>query len=237
LNFIGLLIHKLQVDLFDVLDELITPLSTHITGLLAQPTTGTDDQRVHAETKKAYLALLSNILASKLQPVFVSERNRGGFDSLMESMLQIAGDISDPTCEKVALQFLSRSVTVWGQPIIGASNDSGNPVEQKALPGFEQYIYERIVPTAFQIPSLPGFSLKDPGHAQTLNEIANLLQIIFKTRGTEAYDYFLGVFLPSQGWPPETALQFMHKLRDLDAKAFRKYFTEFVRSSRSESMS
>ncbi|KAF7330559.1 Exportin-T [Mycena venus] len=54
-------------------DELISPLSAHITGLLTQPVSGTDDQRAHFETKKAYLALLNNVLASKLQTVFISE--------------------------------------------------------------------------------------------------------------------------------------------------------------------
>ncbi|KAJ7104182.1 armadillo-type protein [Mycena belliarum] len=227
LNFIGLLIHKLQTDIFSVLDELIGPLSSHITGLLTQPISGTDDQRVHVETKKAYLGLLNNILASKLQGIFISERNRGGFDSLMEAMLGIAGDISDPPSEKAALVFLSRAIAIWGQPAMSASSGNG-------LPGFERYIYERIVVTVFRIPSLPEFNLKDPGLTPVLHEIANLLQCIFKIRGTEAYDYFLSVFLPSQGWPSETAIDFTTKLRDLEGKAFRKYFTDFVRSSRSE---
>ena len=68
---------------------------------------------------------------------------------------------------------------------------------------------------------------------QVLHEIANLLQIICRSRGTEAYDYFLTVFLPSQNWPPDTALEFMGKLQVMDNKSFRKYFTDFVRSSRS----
>ncbi|KAJ6505980.1 armadillo-type protein [Mycena vulgaris] len=235
LNFIGLLIHKLQTDLFSVLDELIGPLSAHITGLLTQPISGTDDQRVHVETKKAYLALLNNILASKLQGIFISQRNRGGFDSLMETMLRIAGDISDPPSEKAALVFVNRSIAIWGQPVSAETNGSGPTVEQNGLPGFEQYIYERFVPSVFQVPSLPEFNFKDPGLTPVLHEIANVLQIVFKTRGTEAYDYFLRVFLPSQGWPAETALDFTSKVRDLEGKAFRKYFTEFVRSSRSES--
>ncbi|KAJ7274411.1 armadillo-type protein [Mycena haematopus] len=230
LNFIGLLIHKLQSDLFTVLDELISPLNAHITGLLAQPISGTDDQRAHFETKKAYLALL-NVLASKLPTIFTSEQNLSGFYSLMESMLVIAADISDPACQKAALTFLNRCITIWGQPTSSAANSTA---ENKALPGFEQYIYERIVTTVFRVPSLPDFNLKDAGHGQILHEIANLLQTVFKTRGTEAYDYFIGVFLPSQGWPSETALDFTGKLRDLDTKAFRKYFTEFVRSSRPE---
>ena len=66
---------------------------------------------------------------------------------------------------------------------------------------------------------------------QVLHEIANLLQIVCQTRGPEAYNYFLSVFLPSQNWPQETALEFTTKLRDLDGKGFRKYFTDFVRSS------
>ncbi|KAJ7035025.1 armadillo-type protein [Mycena alexandri] len=235
LNFIGLLIHKLQRDLFTVLDELIAPLSAHITGLLTQPVSGTDDQRVHVETKKAYLALLNNILASKLHPIFISERNSGRFDSLMESMLSIAGDLSDPPCQKAALLFLSRSVTTWGQPASTAPNGNGLNAEDKSLPGFEQYIYERILPTVFRVPSLPEFNLKDAAHGQVLHEIANLLQTVFKTRGTEANEYFLGVFLPAQGWPPETAQDFTSKLRELEGKPFRKYFTDFVRSSRSGS--
>ncbi|KAF8206454.1 armadillo-type protein [Mycena galopus ATCC 62051] len=219
LNFIGLLIHRLQNDLFAVLDELISPLNAHITGLLTQPISGTDDQRAHLETKKAYLALL-NVLVAKLPTIFISEPHAGH-----------RWDISDPPCEKAALTFLNRCITTWGQPTSAANGTA----EHKGLPGFEQYIYERIVTTVFRVPSLPDFNLKDAGHGQILHEIANLLQTVFKTRGTEAYDYFTGVFLPSQGWPSETALDFAGKLRDLDAKAFRKYFTEFVRSSRPES--
>jgi len=60
--------------MFDVLDELIGPLSTHLLSLLSQPVTGTDDQVNHDDTKKAYLNLLNTIMASKLQGIFISER-------------------------------------------------------------------------------------------------------------------------------------------------------------------
>lgn len=63
-----------QDAMFQVLDELITPLTTHISQLLAQPASGTDDALTHGESKKGYLNLLSNIMASKLQGVFLSER-------------------------------------------------------------------------------------------------------------------------------------------------------------------
>ena len=91
MNFIGLLIHKLQVrivfllvhlyltlcqqsELFNVLDELIGPLSAHITQLLNQPVTGTDDSLAHAETKRAYLTLLTSVMSSGLHDIFISDR-------------------------------------------------------------------------------------------------------------------------------------------------------------------
>ena len=60
--------------MYDVLDQLIGPLSAHINALLSQPISGTDDHRAHIETKKAYLALLNNIMASQLRTIFISER-------------------------------------------------------------------------------------------------------------------------------------------------------------------
>lgn len=62
--------------MFNVLDELIGPLNSHVTELFSQPVTGTDDQVTHNETKKAYLALLNNVMASKLQGIFISQRER-----------------------------------------------------------------------------------------------------------------------------------------------------------------
>ncbi|KAF8638342.1 hypothetical protein AX17_002362 [Amanita inopinata Kibby_2008] len=231
MNLIGLLIHKLQKDMFDVLDQLVGPLSMHITSLLSQPITGTDDQRAHIDTERAYLGLLNAVMIARLEGVFTSERNAGGLKSLIENMDQIAQDISDSASQKSAISFLNRSVAIWGQPV--AVPVDGNA--QEGLPGFETFIYDRLIPVAFRVPSLPGFNVKDGQMTTVLHEIANLLQTICKTRGSETYNYLLSVFLPSQNWPQETALDFTTKLRDLDGKTFRKYFTDFVRSSRAPS--
>ena len=69
---------------------------------------------------------------------------------------------------------------------------------------------------------------------QVCHEIANFLQIVAKARGEEALQFLSSVFLPSQGCPPETAVDFVTKLRDLDQRGFRKYFTDFIRASKSE---
>ncbi len=74
-----------------------------------------------------------------------------------------------------------------------------------------------------------------PFSHQVLQEIANFLQTVSKARGQEAFDFFVNVFLPSQNWPQPTAVEFATKMRELDPKAFRKYFTDFVRASRAGS--
>ncbi|KDQ59267.1 hypothetical protein JAAARDRAFT_127823 [Jaapia argillacea MUCL 33604] len=233
MSFIGLLVHKLQEDIFDVMDQLIGPLSAHITDVLSQPVTGTDDLIAQTDTKRAYLTFLNTIMSSKLQGIFISDRNKSRFESLVGSMERIAQDLSDTTSAKSAFAFLGRCVVVWGQPVPPVPN--GAAAVPQALPGFEQFIYERLVPMSFKVISLPQFNIKDGQILVILHEIANFLQTVCKTRGQEAYDFFVSVFLPAQGWPPEMAMEFATKLRDLDSKAFRKYFADLVRASRSGS--
>ncbi|EIN04838.1 ARM repeat-containing protein [Punctularia strigosozonata HHB-11173 SS5] len=234
MNFIGLTLHKLQRDMFDVLDQLIGPLSAHIGELLSQPVTGTDDQLTHTDTKRAYLALLNNIMAAKLHGIFISQRNNSQLEPLLTSMEQLATDLSDTSSQKAVFTFFSRCVATWGQRTDAVANGSAQDAGQ-ALPGFERFIYEQLVPVAFSILSQPQLNVKDGQVVVVLGEISNFLQTVMKTRGQEAFDYFVNVFLPAQNWPQPTALEFATKLRDQDQKSFRKYFTEFVRASRAPS--
>jgi len=70
-------------------------------------------------------------------------------------MKGIAEDTTDPPCQRMALTFLCRAVAIWGR-LPGTEGGEGEP-----LPGFERFIYERLVPMAFQIPSSPNFNIKD----------------------------------------------------------------------------
>lgn len=62
-----------------MLDELLGPLNTHIAQLLSQPVSGTDDTLAHVDTKRSYLALLTNVISSDLHNVFISDREDTGF--------------------------------------------------------------------------------------------------------------------------------------------------------------
>jgi len=229
IQFISLLVHKLQEQISDVLDQLLTPLTSHIVSILSVPVSDIDRQ-VYMETKKAYLSLLNNIMSTKQYAVFTSNRNEGVFEPLLTSVLRIAQDFSDSSGQKLAFSFLSRAVTVWG----GEPPDAVmNGVVSQPLPGFERFLYEQLVPVAFKVPSAPEFNVKDGQMMVLCHEIGGMLQLICKTRGREAYDYLVNIFLPSQNCPPNLAHDFATKISELDSKAFRKFFTDFVRASRS----
>ncbi|KAI0766752.1 armadillo-type protein [Irpex lacteus] len=171
---------KRRGDLFDVLDELIGPLNT----------------------KRAYLTLLNNIMASKLHGIFTSSRNQPQLEALLGAC-STSEDVSDPSSQS------------------------------SAIPGFERFVYERLIPAAFSVLASPQFNIKDGQMLVVLHEICNFLQRWPRRAGQEAYDFFTTVFLPSQGWPNDAAVEFATKLRDLDSKSFKKYLADFVRASRS----
>ncbi len=76
----------------------------------------------------------------------------------MQSMIGIAEDASDPPSQKSAFNFLGRCVTIWAAPP-QAATVGPEPVE--SIPGFEGFVYERLVPTAFRVPAAPDLNVKD----------------------------------------------------------------------------
>ncbi|CAE6425668.1 unnamed protein product [Rhizoctonia solani] len=233
LLFLSFTTHKLQNEIFTVLDELISPLSTHIFELLARPVEGTDDRLQHNDTKKAYLDFVTHIMNDRMQAVFVSERNKEQLPNLVQRIASIAEDLSDPSSSRLALTFLAKSTVAFAQAP-DAPGASAPSVQLDVVPGYQTFIYERLVPLAFGIPASPSFNIKD---GQSLSaslatmEIGVLLKQIYQARGQEAIKYLAKVYLPSTNWPPNLATEFVTKLAELDPKQFRKYFADFVRSS------
>ena len=183
-----------------------------------------------------------SLFLKRLTPLPALVGNKGQLEGLLEMMERLVIDLTDPAGQRSALQFLARCVNAWAVP----STDS-TPQE---LPGFERFVYERLIPATFRVLSLPEFNTKDGqvmmvrGLSTPINrsspvltihkvsyEIASFYQTVAKVRGQETLDFFVSVFLPSQGWPQEMALDFVTKLRDLDNKAFKKYFTDIVRAA------
>ena len=89
----------------------------------------------------------------------VSLGNNSQLQTLLASMQRLAEDVNDPTSQRAAFQFLGRCVTTWLEPI-GASPDTSNGPSQ-SLPGFERFVYERLIPAAFAVLSSSQFNVKD----------------------------------------------------------------------------
>ncbi|CAE6461768.1 unnamed protein product [Rhizoctonia solani] len=230
LSFLSFTIHKLQNEIFTVLDELISPLSTHIFELLARPVEGTDDRLQHNDTKKAYLDFVTHIMNDRMHAVFISERNKEQLPNLVQNIASIAEDVSDPASARLSLTFLAKSTVAFSQAS-DAPGASAPSAQLEAVPGYQTFIYERLVPLAFGIPASPSFNIKDGQSLSAIMEIGVLLKQIYQARGQEAIKYLAEVYLPSTNWPPNLAAEFVTKLAELDSKQFRKYFADFVRSS------
>ena len=86
--------------------------------------------------------------------------NKDSFEPLLQSMLQLASDGSDTQSQRAAFGFLSKSVGVWGRPSSDATNGEVITGSQ-GVPGFERFVYDNVVPTAFAVLSQPELNIKD----------------------------------------------------------------------------
>ncbi|CAG7849531.1 Exportin-T AltName: Full=Exportin(tRNA); AltName: Full=Karyopherin-beta; AltName: Full=tRNA exportin [Serendipita indica DSM 11827] len=230
ISFIAHMTHKLQVQMQPVLDEVFIPLTTHVSSLIAQPITGTDDKTAHIDTKKAYLTFLNTVMHSNLGTIFISPRNVPNLQAFLDTILQMASDATDPLNQKLALTFINRFISSFGQSAPLA--DSAAPNSNIVVPGIEQYIYQRIFVTAFNIPTAPDFNMKDGQSTATLYEIASIFQTTVKVRGDEAVNYLATVFLPSQNLTPQMAAELVGNMQSMDKRGFQKYYTDLVKAYR-----
>lgn len=74
-------------------------------------------------------------------------------EPLLEFVMQMASDVTDPQSQKSAFTFLGRCVAAWA-PLVPESGRS-------TAPGLERFIYDHLVPLIFKVPSMPEFNVKD----------------------------------------------------------------------------
>ncbi|CAG8540097.1 13108_t:CDS:10 [Ambispora gerdemannii] len=101
------------------------------------------------------------------------------------------------------------------------------------LPGFDRFMYEQILRVCFEVPMRDTFNLSDGQSILVLNEICLILKAMLAQQSSDFVDYLRGTWLPSIQCPPELAEEFSQALQQLDAKALRKYFQEFIRKLKS----
>ncbi|WFD43309.1 pre-tRNA nuclear export protein [Malassezia psittaci] len=223
LNFFGLINHKYKRDVHDVMDDLFMVLVNRVFSFLNQGVQGTDDLLRRAETERAYFAFINTMLSAGLDSVLVSEKNQQQLQSVLQSLVYYAEN-GEPMTQRTAVGVLMRLVMLWGK----SNGDSSS-----ALPGFEQFTYDAILPLVFQVPCKPQFDMSDAQSQQVLSELSALLKTIYEARHEEMIQYLTSVYLPSVQCPPNMAMELAQNVQTLDAKALKRYLASFLAESRS----
>lgn len=219
LHFVNLLMHKYKENVRAVLDELFSVLVTRIFSFLNQGVHGTDDMVRRADTERAYFALINALLTAGLDGILVSESNQNQLETVLQSHVYYAEN-GEPMTQRAALGVLTRLVPLWGS------------YEGKGLPGFEQFLYETVLPLVFQVPAKPSFDTSDAQSQLVLAELSALLKALFLARGDEFLQYLTTVYLPGAQCPPALAMELAEKVQTQDAKALKRFLSTFIASSR-----
>lgn len=219
LNFFGLLIHKYKESIRHVMDDLLMVLITRIFSFLNQGVQGTDDMVRRADTERAYFGLMNALLAAGLDGLLVSEKNKPQLETVLQSHVYYA-EHGEPVTQRAALSVLTRLVPLWGGQ------------DDKALAGFDQFMYEALLPLVFQIPAKASFDTTDAQSQLVLAELSALLKALSTTRGDEFGQYLTTVYLPSVHCPPELAMELLKNIQTLEPKPLKRYLDTFIAQSR-----
>ena len=170
------------------MDLLLLPLLSRIFAVLEAPITGTDEATVHRRLKDAYLSFFTALMNANLDGVFISDRNKPEFENVLSALLSLATSFNDNASQRLAIAFFAKSVIAWGtspatatEPSVFAesalsykskqvANGLAAPTNQhaiskeerakQALPGYERFIYERLLPMCFEVPANPKFNIR-----------------------------------------------------------------------------
>lgn len=219
LNFFGLITHKYKESVRSVMDDVFGVLVTRIFSFLNQGVQGTDDMVMRADMVRAYFGLVHALLQASLDGVLVSEKNQQQLEPVLQSHVYFA-ESGEPAAQRAALSVLARLVQLWAKP------------GEHAIPGFEQFVYDAVLPLVFQVPAKASFDPTDAQAQLVLAELAGLLKSLYTARGDEFVQYLLSVYLPGAQCPPELALELTKNIQALEVKPLKRYLDAFIAQSR-----
>ncbi|KAI8960188.1 Xpo1-domain-containing protein [Daldinia sp. FL1419] len=238
LRLLDQVVYGFKSEIYDVLNQLLTPLLQRVFGGLSEPINGTDDEIQLGELRREYLTFVSVILNNELAGVLVSEANQGFFESLITSILALARDIgpsqANLAASRLALGLLAKMAVAWGGPDV--ANISANPSAptgspSPAIPGFDQFLIDRFHSVCWEVLRDPQFNPGSDAQAkQVLQEIAGLEQAIYLKTGGSLLEHLQSTLFPGLGIDGNDFLRAM--TTSTDKKSFSKYLQGLVKGSR-----
>ncbi len=157
---------------------LLLPLLSRIFSTLQQPIRGTDEENTYRRLKDAYLTFFTALMNANLDGVFITTRNKPEYENVLSALLNIATDCSDPNAQRFAFSFFAKSVIAWGtshdaaarpsvfadsalsEKSVAVANGTKADRAAQAMPGFENFIYQQLLPACFDVPANPRFALR-----------------------------------------------------------------------------
>ncbi|CAK4031475.1 tRNA exportin [Lecanosticta acicola] len=225
LRTLGQVVYGFKSEIYDILDQLLSPLFQRVFSGLSQEITGTDDEIQLRELKREYLNFVLVILNNDLGATLVSPANQGIFDTFITSITRFSCDPSDPQSARLAFSALTKLTTIWGGPDL-ANFAAADAVAQPSLPGFDSFILSQFAPLPWTLISANRFSSNDAQMRSVLQEAASLQWTILRKNGA-AYQSQLQNELRALGAGDDGVQSFLGSISG-DLGNFRKSFVSFV---------
>ncbi|KAI9474086.1 MAG: armadillo-type protein [Benjaminiella poitrasii] len=223
LPFIGLVAHKYKPMIEPIMGELLVPLVQRVFDFLNTSPSGTDEALLLLDLRKAYLNFILSLFNASLEKVFVGERNVGHLSTILQSLLHFAKDNSDPTTQKMSFGVFLKMVNAW-------ATDAAN---NTSVPGFDQFVYNELLPITFSVPMSAAFNLADGQSLLVFGEMTSIQKAMCVKQGNKFFEYMNNVFFPSIQCPPETSERYCQAVQQYDNRQFKKYFQTFITEAKS----
>jgi exportin-T len=93
---------------------------------------------------------------------------------------------------------------------------------RRPIPGFDNFVFEGIVPAVFEFPIQNDFVIKDGQSILVINEIAHLQFTLSVVYDTQYFEFLANRYLPAANCPPELISEFVTSLQKYDQKQLKK---------------
>ena len=232
LRLLAQLVYGFKTQIYDTLNQLLSPLLDRIFAALSQPAQGTDDILQLGELRREYLNFLNVVLSNRLEGTLVSPANQSKFDTIITSMEHFSRDTDDLSDARLAIGVLNRMAEVWGGPNVFSPSPANNvaqaSVPAPSLPGFDRFLISRFSAVTWTVMTNPGFHPRDAAAAKVVQEIATLQQTILSKTGAIYAASLQEKELPGIGLGGQVVVEYLQSITTKDNKAFRQWLTTFL---------
>ncbi|CAO3627556.1 unnamed protein product [Cunninghamella blakesleeana] len=218
LPFIGLIAHKYKPMIRNVMDELLLPLVKRVFDFLNTNPTGTDEVILLSDLRKSYLNFIVSLFNSELESILISERNVEHLNTILQTILHFSKDNSDAITQKLSFGVFLKFVNTF----------ASTPQNPTSAPGFDQFVYNELIPVTFSVPMNNAFNVSDGQSMLVFGELTGIQKTLYNKQGNEYLEYMLNVFFPSIQCPRETAEGYCQAIQQYDLKQFKKYYQSFI---------